>query len=591
MAVEVGAGVRVDALSVVTARPLRPEWGSDVVAEMLRRLNVEYIALNPGASYRGLHDSLVNYNGNTRPGVILCNHEEVAVGIAHGYAKFTGKAMAAATHSNVGLMHATMAIFNAFEDRMPMLILGGNGPMDATKRRPWIEWVHTTHGQGELVRQFTKWEHQPASIAATPEAILRAWQSAHLEPPGPAYVDLDAGLQEQRLEADIVLPDATDFPIAQPPGADEEQIKQAAKWLVQAEWPVILPGRIAQTQQAWDDLLALAESLGAAVLHERRGNASFPTNHWLAQTNEALQPADVVLALERNDPAGTLRGVARTPKLINVSLEPLRVSSWVADYQELPRAGLPILSTPDVVLRALLPAVQRALRDDPAASRRVEQRLERHRQKRNDLETGWQAERERRWNERPISISRVVSELKQALGETYEEAIVAHQPLTWPNGVWDYEKPGAYLGGDGGAGIGAGPPNTVGAALAAQHTHRPVIGVVGDGAMLMTPTALWTAAHHRIPALIVVANNQSYFNDEEHQERVARARSRPVENRWVGQRLVEPAVDFATLAAAQGVEGFGPVVEPDAVGAAMRGAVAALDEGRPALVDVHVAPR
>src|SRR5262249_43455984 len=200
MAVEVGAGVRVDELSVVTPRPLRPEWGSDVVAEMLRRLNVEYIALNPGASYRGLHDSLVNYNGNTRPGVILCNHEEVAVGIAHGYAKYTGRAMAAATHSNVGLMHATMAIFNAFEDRMPMLILGGNGPMDATKRRPWIEWVHTTHGQGELVRQFTKWEHQPASVAATPEAIIRAWQSAHLEPPGPAYVDLDAGLQEQRLE-------------------------------------------------------------------------------------------------------------------------------------------------------------------------------------------------------------------------------------------------------------------------------------------------------------------------------------------------------------------------------------------------------
>ena len=95
-------------------------FGSDVVADALRALDIPYIALNPGASYRGLHDSLVNYLGNERPQMLLCLHEESAVAIAHGYAKVTGKAMAAAVHSNVGLMHATMAIFNAWCDRMPM---------------------------------------------------------------------------------------------------------------------------------------------------------------------------------------------------------------------------------------------------------------------------------------------------------------------------------------------------------------------------------------------------------------------------------------------------------------------------------------
>jgi thiamine pyrophosphate-dependent acetolactate synthase large subunit-like protein len=157
---------------------------------------VEYVALNPGASYRGLHDSLVNYNGNRDPAIILCNHEEVAVAIAHGYAKLRRRAMAAVVHSNVGLMHASMAIFNGFEDRAPMLVLGGNGPMDATQRLPWIDWVHTTHGQGELIREYVKWEHQPASAAATPEALVCAWHAAHTEPAGPAYLDLDAAIQE-----------------------------------------------------------------------------------------------------------------------------------------------------------------------------------------------------------------------------------------------------------------------------------------------------------------------------------------------------------------------------------------------------------
>src|SRR5438046_10400608 len=149
-------------------------WGSDVAAEMLRRLDIEYIAINPGASFRGLHDSLVNYLGNRDPQILLTLHEEHAVAIAHGYAKVTGRAMAVAVHSNVGLFHATMAIFNAWCDRMPVLGSGATGPVDAAKRRPWIDWIHTARDQGALVRPYVKWDEQPTSPAATREALLRA---------------------------------------------------------------------------------------------------------------------------------------------------------------------------------------------------------------------------------------------------------------------------------------------------------------------------------------------------------------------------------------------------------------------------------
>src|SRR3974390_2262652 len=141
-------------------------FGSDVVADPLRALDIPYIALLPGASYRGLHDSLVNHLGNTKPQMLLCLHEESAVAIAHGYAKVTGRAMAAAVHSNVGLLHAAMAVFNAWCGRMPMVILGATGPVDAAKRRPWIVWIHTARDQGAIIRTYTKWDDQPASPAA-----------------------------------------------------------------------------------------------------------------------------------------------------------------------------------------------------------------------------------------------------------------------------------------------------------------------------------------------------------------------------------------------------------------------------------------
>ena len=219
--------------AILPETPLEPTsgaglWGSDAMARMLQALDLPYVALNPGASYRGLHDSLVNYLGNRRPQMLLCLHDETAVSIAHGYAKASGQMMGAILHSNVGLMHASMGIFNAWCDRVPLLVLGATGPWDATRRRPWIDWIHTMADQGALVRGYTKWDNQPGSVAATYDALLRAAQMATTAPCGPVYVNFDAGLQEQKLDALPPLPDPARFRAPQPPCPAPDAVRRAA---------------------------------------------------------------------------------------------------------------------------------------------------------------------------------------------------------------------------------------------------------------------------------------------------------------------------------------------------------------------------
>src|SRR2546425_3407166 len=203
-----------------------PGFGSDVVADTLRALDIPYIALNPGASYRGLHDSIVNFLGNAKPQMLLCLHEEAAVAIAHGYAKVTGRSMAAAVHSNVGLFHATMAIFNAWGDRMPIVILGATGPVDAAKRRPWIAWIHTAADQGAIVRDYTKWDDQPASPAAAREALIRANWMANTAPMGPVYINLDAEMQESKLAEPLAPIDVARYMPPAAPSASPELVKE-----------------------------------------------------------------------------------------------------------------------------------------------------------------------------------------------------------------------------------------------------------------------------------------------------------------------------------------------------------------------------
>jgi thiamine pyrophosphate-dependent acetolactate synthase large subunit-like protein len=563
------------------AAPATSLWGSDAIAACLRALDVPYIALVPGASYRGLHDSLVNFLGNERPQLLVCLHEEHTVAIAHGYYRVCERMMAAGVHANVGLMHAVMSIFNAWCDRVPVLVLGATGPVDAAKRRPWIDWIHTARDQGALVRDYTKWDDQPASALAAQEALLRGALLANSAPCGPVYVCLDAALQESRLDALPPLPDVARFAPPPPARPAAELVRDAARLLDHAQRPVILAGRVGRSQSAWQARVALAEKLGARVLTSLKTAAAFPTDHPLHAAPpstflnpagaEVLRAADVVLSLDWLDLGGTLKSAYGTgaiaAKVIQVSVDLHSHRGWSMDYFGLPPVDCSFLAEPDVAVPLLLDAVTRgkpasvpARKSAPAAP----------------VATSGEP-----------TVAALAAALNDALGDA--ATCIIRTPLAWDGGLRAFRHPLDYLGGDGGAGVGSGPGMAVGAALALRGSGRIPVAILGDGDFLMSASALWTATHYRIPLLVVVANNRSYFNDELHQERVARERGRPVENRWIGQRIAAPEIDLAAIGRAQGTVGFGPVTDAGSLAATFRAAIDAVRGGEVAVVDVRVA--
>lgn len=553
-------------------------FGSDVVAETLRALDIPYIALNPGASYRGLHDSLVNYLGNERPQMLLCLHEEAAIAIAHGYAKVTGRAMATAVHSNVGLMHGTMAIFNAWCDRMPVIVLGATGPVDAQHRRPWIDWIHTARDQGALVRGYTKWDDQPASPAAAREAVLRASWIANTAPMGPVYVNLDAEMQEGKLPEPLPPVETGRFTPQAISAAPAALLEQAADALSAAKRPVILAGRVSRSLESWNARVALAEAINARVVTDLKIGASFPTDHPLhvgapgtllpvPEALEALAQADVILSLDWVDLAGTLKAAKTSATVIQVSVDHHLHNGWSMDYQGLPAVDLFLAGDPDQTVPALLEHLggPRTASVVSAPSRALPK-----------LSDG------------PLTVEHLALGLRQAVGD--RAMSLTHLPLSWNGAWWPFRHPLDYLGGDGGGGVGGGPGISVGAALALKGSGRLPVAVCGDGDFLMGITALWTAAHYRIPLLLVVANNRSFFNDELHQERVARMRNRPVENRWIGQRISDPDIDLASLARAQGAQAWGPIETQIDLAASFAKAIEAVENGAVAVIDVRVEP-
>jgi len=548
-------------------------YGSDVVAETLRALDIPYIALNPGASYRGLHDSIVNFLGNKTPQMLLCLHEEAAVAIAHGYAKVTGRSMAAAVHSNVGLFHATMAIFNAWCDRMPIVVLGATGPVDAAKRRPWIDWIHTARDQGAIVRNFTKWDDQPASAGAAREALLRAYWLANAAPRAPVYINLDAEVQEAKLPQPLPPIDAARFIPPVVTAAPADLVARAAEMLKGAKRPLIYAGRVSRSEESWNARIALAEALQARVVTDLKIGAAFPTDHPLyAGATRGVAPdsfdADVVLSLDWVDLGGALKGGAESFRIIQVSLDQNLHNGWSMDYQALPPVDLFLAADPDVVVPALLAALKAEPRPRYVPS--------------------YKPVEAKQLADDALTNEHLAYALRQAVGE--RPTTLTHLPLSWDAEWWPFRHPLDQVGGDGGGGVGGGPGISVGAALALKGSGRLPVGICGDGDFMMGVTALWTAVHYRIPLLIVVANNRSFFNDELHQERVARIRNRPVENRWIGQRISDPDIDMAGVARAQGALGFGPLTTMRELKSAFAEAIAAVEQGQVAVVDVRVKP-
>lgn len=577
------------------------QYGSDLMVEVLRELGIKYIALNPGASYRGLHDSMVNFEAGKGPEIIMCTHEEIAVALANGYARVTGDIMATGLHNVVGLQHASMAIFNAWCDRTPILNLGGGGPQNATHRRS-TDWVHTALVQGNAVRDYVKYDDQPNSVDAIPESFLRAYRIAMTEPRGPVYICLDTDVQEEKISKPMVVPHAQLFRPPSGPTANPESLRQASRLLAEAQWPVIVAGELGRNPKALPPLLDIAEELGAAVI-DSDGRYAFPSTHPLNLTNareDALRDADVVLALDVPSlgvplgPSVRERGnfapvISPSCKVIHMTLLDLERQSWVSDAMWLLPVHVPIAADTAVALPQLLEQLRERIQNNAESARQVRARRAKVETIYNQARKKSQEWIEKTWDEKPISQARFFGEInKRMQGKAW--ALVSAHGRRWRE-VIEVTEPAHGIGGGRGGGVGYGLPSSIGAALGHKESGRLCVSIIGDGDFLMTSNALWTAAKYQIPLLVLVMNNRSYYNDEEHQERMAKWRQRPVENKGIGIRIEDPAPDLAAISRALSVAAFGPITEPDQLGSTLDKAIAIVEGGKPTVVDIITQPR
>lgn len=594
----------ISATAAAGPRPSQAQYGSDYIVELLRALDIEYAAFNPGATFRGLHDSLVNFGDTSRPEIVQVCHEEVSVDIAHGYAKATGKPMAAIVHDVVGLQHASMAIFNAWVDRVPVLVLGGTGPMDTTRRRPWIDWIHTALVQGNLVRDFTKFDDQPATIAAVPESLLRAYRTMMMEPQGPVYVCFDADVQEQPVKEELLIPDVSQYVKTTRLQADPAALAQAADWLAAARQPLIYAAWLGRHPEAVPALVELAEMLAAPVISSE-DRLSFPTNHPLnlnGAERELVAEADLILALDAWDlhaPFSSLDRATRKlvslkrpdARLVQISLGDLIVRSWTHDFQGLYPTDLFILGDTSLAVPSLVELVRERLPGDTMSVSIRQARREHLAEKHRSLRAQWWVQADSSRAESPVSLAHMAAEVWRVIqNEDWVLAYHTHNP--WPFRLWDIDQPYRYASSSGGAGVGYGIGGAIGVALAHRGTGRVCVDLQADGDLLYNTAALWTLAHHRLPLLIVMHNNRSYYNSEEHAERMARMRGRPVERKGIGTHIVDPAVDFAQVARGFGLWAEGPIEDPSQLRPALERALQVVKrEGRAALVDVVTQPR
>ena len=592
----------------------RPEYVSDLVVYLLNRLGVDYVTLNPGATTRGMHESLVTYGGNTMPEVITCSHEEVAAAMAEGYYVATGKPQATLVHNIVGLQHASKAIYEAWLNTAPMIVIGGTGPLDSTHRRPWIDWIHTAQVQAQIVRDYVKWDDQPLGALSVAESILRAYQIAMTEPRGPVYLCLDVELQESRLPPDFAIPDLNRYRPPATPSGDPEATTEAAKALRDARWPVLLVEGLGRTSGGSEALQSLSELLGIPVL-EHGSAFNLSNRHPLNLTGanaEVLKDADLIVTIGVKDieaalrrpvaeagivPAGLSRVsagygrryeglIAEGTKLVRIGLQEYGIKGWTSSYGRLLPADIAILGSGTHVLRDLTRRCQSATDDN--LRRRIAERTARSQDIHTALDVRIRKGLNESWDQKPVSTARLAAELWEAIRG--EDWVLVHGSLSgWERRLWDMTDGVRCVAGGGGTGTGMGV--AMGAALAFKGTGKVCVGIQNDGDLLYTPGSLWTAAHHSIPMLVIMFNNRSYYQDVGHQLTITKMRQRSLENVGVGVTLDRPATDFAALAKSFGLYGEGPILRPEDIRPALERGLKVVKDGGFALIDTVTQPR
>jgi acetolactate synthase-1/2/3 large subunit len=561
--------------------------GSDYMVDVVRSLGIDHVAFIPGNTFKGLHESIINYGMLTAPQMQLIStmHEETSIAVAHGFAKVEGRPMACLLHSTVGLQHASMAIYNAWADRVPVFAMVG-AQLDATRRRGFVDWAHSVFDGPALVRDFIKWDDTPVSLPHFGESAVRAFKFAMTPPYGPVLLAVDQDLQEEGLG--VPAPQIPRLPALALPSADSGTVQEVARRLVAAENPVLLVDRCARTPAGLLQLVTLAEQLQAAVV-DRGARMNFPWRHPLNQTSRqraALAEADFVLALEVTDVYGSTTGVVG-PKatVVSISSGDLYMKSNYQDFQRLSPVQLAVAADAEDTLPALIEAVRGQLRN------RTRSTLQARGARLRDLHQAALVQSRDAaalgWDDQPISTARMCMELYEQIRDE-DWALVSgtiFQNL-WPQQLWKAEQHHQYIGDAGAYGLGYLPGASVGAAIAHRRHGRLAVAIGGDGDLMFCPGALWTAAHHRVPLLYVVHNNRAYHQEVMYVQAMANRRGRGIDRAHVGNVIRDPDVDFAVLARSLGVYAEGPIVEPGALGPALKRALAVVKRGEPALVDV-----
>jgi len=577
--------------------------GADFMVDVIKSLGFEYVAANPGSSFRGLHESLINYGANHMPELLTCCHEESSVAMAHGYAKIEGKPMMVMAHGTVGLQHASMAIYNAYADRVPVVIVLGN-ILDVNYRRSIVEWTHSVQDAAAMVRGFTKWDDTPISLGHFAESAVRAYRIAMTPPMGPVVLVADGTLQDEPIpDAERRALRVPKLGLTAPPAADSAAIPEIARMLVAAENPLIIAGRCARTPQGMKLLVELAETIQAPVQEPRRYRMNFPTRHPLYGGGQ-IGEADVILGLEDSDFWQVLHaqrpinrmGMDYRPltkdgaRIVTISSNDLNDKSNYQDFGRYVEADLSIAADAEASLPALIEACKRLItverktffaerrRSIEAATRRArEQALE---------QAAWG------WDASPISIARLSAEVwDQIKGEDWSLVSDVLFQSNWPTRLWDFTEHHQFNGGPGAFGMGYQAPASVGAALANRKHGRISVSFQGDGDLNYAPGVLWTAAHHHIPLLTIIHNNRAYHQERMYVQDMAARAERGIDRANIGTAITDPNINYATMAKAYGMFGVGPIENPNELAPAIRSALEVVKRGEPALIDVISQPR
>lgn len=581
--------------------------GSDFMVDVIKRLDIKYLPSNPASSFRGLHESLINYGGNRMPEFLTVTHEESAVGMAHGYFKIAGKPLMTLCHGTVGLQHAAMAVYNAWCDRVPVIVVGGND-LDAARRPPGVPTIHSAQDINALVRDFTKWDDTPVSLQHFAQSFVRAYKIAMTPPYGPVAISLDAGLQQEPMRDNGEKLYIPRYVASAPPQGDSGAVREAARMLADAERPVIVVDRVARTDNGIRLLVELAELLQAPVV-DQGNRMNFPRTHYLSRPPAVIGNADVIIGMELSDFWGVVNSyidngehgiginaskIKPDTRLISISSVDLITKSNYQDLQRFQAVDVSMPGDAEATLPALIEAVKAAIPNDRKAA--IERRGQAIKKANAEGRERTRQAAALAWDASPISTARLVMETWAQIRDLDWSLVAASGNVSnWPNRLWPMRKHYHWLGRSGGYGVGYGAPASVGAALANRDLGRFSVSIQSDGDLMYAPGVLWTAAKHKIPLLAVMHNNRGYHQEVMHVQRLSNFRNR-VANLGgdmgpVGTSIENPDIEYHKLAESMGWWARGPIKDPAELAPTIRQAVAVVRSGQPALVNVWTQPR